>query len=106
MDATRIKLALRERYGEFETLLEHEYEETVTKKLMKGGISVKNEWATYNQVILEFKNTIKDMMSVKELQYRLTNNEKPNLVCIDVIDKIGNQTPELSRLYNKIMNFK
>lgn len=105
MDAARIKIALRERYGEFHTLLEHEYEEVVTDKLMKGESCVKSEWATYNQVILELKDNLKNMMLVKELQYRLTDNENPNRVCIDVIKKSINSTPELTRLYQKIMSF-
>jgi hypothetical protein len=105
MDAGRIKTALRERYGEFQTFLEHEYEEVITERLMKGEYCVKDEWATYNQVILELKDNVKNMMLVKELQYRLTDNENPNTVCIDVIKKSVANTPELVRLYQKIVNF-
>lgn len=105
MNANRIKSVLRERYGDFETFLEHEYEETITNKLMKEDFSVKDEWVTYNQVILELKNNVKNMILVKELQYRLTDNENPNLVCIDVIEKSSYNSPELSRLYQKIISF-
>jgi hypothetical protein len=105
MDSTRIKSALRERYGEFQTFLEHKYEETITEKLLLGEFCVKDEWATYNQVILELKNNIKNMMLVKELQYRLTDNENPSKVCIDVINKSINHTPELVRLHQKIISF-
>ena len=105
MNATQIKTVLRERYGQFDSFLEHEYEETITKKLMTGKISTKEEWATYNQVLLELKNNIQNTLLVKELQYRLTDNENPNTVCLEVINKIPNQTPELDRLHDKIISF-
>lgn len=101
----KIRLALREHYGDFETYLEHEYENKLTENLIVGDLEKKQEWLTYNQVILELKNNIKNMLKVKELQYKLTENVDPNEVCIEVIEPLKNQTKELERLYYKIRNF-
>lgn len=101
----KIKDELRERYGEFETYLEHEYEKHITDNLYHGTDKNRKEWATYNQVILELKHTLKDMLRVKELQYKLTENLTPNIVCIEILEAIKNKTPELDRLYNKINSF-
>ena len=102
---TKIRESLREQYGEFVTYLEHEYETKLTENLIDGDIDKKRAWLTYNQVILELKHTLKDMIKVRELQYKLTDNEDPNEVCISVMEDIKNQTKELERLYNKIANF-
>jgi hypothetical protein len=101
----KIKVLLRERYGEFNTNLEHEYEDRLTEVLIVGNQRDKEAWVTYNQVMLELKNTLKDTLKVKELQYRLTENINPSSVCIEVISDIQTRTPELERLYNKIKNF-
>lgn len=102
---TKIRKVLRENYGEFSTLLEHEYENKLIEILIVGDINNKRAWATYNQVMLELKNSLKDMLKVKELQYKLTENLDPNEVCIEIIETIPFKTPELERLYNKIRNF-
>ena len=101
----KIKEALRECYGEFDTYLELEYENKITENLLNGSMSQKREWATYNQVILELKHSIKDNLKVKELQYRLTDKSNPGEVCIDVIRDIPQRSAELERLFNKIRNF-
>jgi molybdopterin converting factor small subunit len=101
----KIRSVLREHYGEFETFLEHEYEHKVVSNLAEGTPKDKNAWATYNQVMLELKHSIKDNLRVKELQYKLTENTDPNRVCIEVIREVKNLTPELNRLYHKIKNF-
>ena len=102
----KIRQVLREQYGEFNTHLEHVYEETVTKKLSDKNIKNRKAWATYNQVVLELKHSLKDNLRVKELQYKLTEDSDPNQVCIDVINEVKNFSPELERLYYKIVNFK
>lgn len=102
---SNIKKVLREHYGEFSTDLEHQYEDKLTENLIIGDYEEKNAWITYNQVILELKNTLKNMLKVKELQYKLTENINPNEVCIEVIEELKNQTPELERLYYKIRSF-
>lgn len=102
---TKIREKLREAYGSFDTYLEHQYEDKITENLFNGDYKVKNEWATYNQVILELKHNIKDALKVKELQYKLTDNIPPNEACIQVLKELKNLTPELSRLYHKINNF-
>ncbi len=101
----KIRMVLREHYGDFDSYLEHEYENKITENLILGDIEKKQAWATYNQVILELKNTLKDNLKVKELQYKLTEGINPNEVCIQVIEPIKNQSPELERLYYKIKNF-
>lgn len=101
----KIRQALREQYGEFNTHLEHIYEEKVTDNLASGNKKKKEAWSTYNQVVLELKHSIKDNLKVKELQYKLTDEFNPNEVCIEVIREVEKPSPELERLYVKIMNF-
>lgn len=102
---SKIKKILRCNYGNFDTLLEHEYENKLIEVLVIGDIKHKKEWVTYNQVVLELKNSLKDMLKVKELQYKLTENLNPSDVCIEILDSIKEKTPELERLYYKIKNF-
>jgi hypothetical protein len=89
----KIKNVLRTVYGDFNTLslLENEYEKIITKELIEGDIIDKKQWITYNQVILELKHNIRDMLKVRELQYRLTNEEEPNSACIDVIEHVNEE---------------
>ena len=101
----KIKQTLRESYGEFDTNLEHEYESKLTENLIINNLNKKREWLTYNQVILELKNNLKDKLKVQELQYKLTEDVDPNEVCIKVIEEVKEKSPELERLYNKIKNF-
>jgi len=103
---TKIKFKLREVYGNFQTYLEYEYENQITENLYHGTLEARQKWATYNQVIIELKYNLKDMLKVKELQYRLTEATEPNRVCIDFIEDLKTKTPELERLYYKIRNFK
>ncbi len=102
---TKIKNTLTKHYGEFNTGLENEYQSKLTENLIDGDIQKKKAWLTYNQVILELKHSIKDMLKVKELQYKLTESEEPNEVCISVIEELKDRSPELERLYYKIRNF-
>lgn len=102
---TKIRKVLKEHYGDFNSGLEHEYEKKLTENLIKGNIEKKKAWITYNQVIVELKHSLKDMLKVKELQYKLTENTDPNAVCIEVIEELKDKSPELNRLYNKIRNF-
>lgn len=102
----KIRQKLIEVYGEsFNSYLEHEYEKKITENLINGDLKSKREWVTYNQVIIELKYNIKDALKVKELQYKLTDNEPPNKSCLDVISEIKTLSPELLRLYQKIINF-
>ena len=101
----KIRSELKKQYGEFETILEHQYEDKLTQNLIDGSINKKKAWITYNQVILELKYSLKDTLRVKELQYKLTENTNPTEVIIDVIESIKTYTPELERLYYKIRNF-
>ena len=100
----KIKRILREHYGDFETRLEREYEKKIVDNLNNGHNLM--EWATYNQLILELKHNIKASIRVKELQYRITDSENPNDVCMDIIRKVGYSSPELERLADKIRNFE
>jgi hypothetical protein len=102
----KIRQKLVEVYGEpFNSYLEHEYEKKITENLINGDLKSKKEWVTYNQVILELKHNIKDALKVKELQYKLTDNESPSKACIEVIKEVKLLSPELFRLYEKIINF-
>jgi len=106
MDLKRkIRKALRESYGDFNTNLEGMYRDKITEALLNETLPNKKEWVTYNQVILELKHNIKDNLLVRELLYRLTDIEDPNNACIEVIKEVKTRTPELERLYFKIMNF-
>lgn len=102
---SKIRKVLKEHYGEFSSNLEHQYEEKLTENLIIGDIDKKKAWITYNQVILELKNTIKDNLKVKELQYKLTEGTNPNDVCIEVIGDLKDRSLELERLYYKIKGF-
>lgn len=101
----KIRKALRESYGDFKTELESQYQDRLTEALLQEDLSNKHEWVTYNQVILELKHNIKDQLRVRELLYKLTDNGEPNKACIEVIKEVKFRTPELDRLYFKIMNF-
>jgi arginine utilization protein RocB len=101
----KIKKVLREHYGEFETYLENRYEEILTENLIKGNKKTKEAWVTYNQIVLELKNSLKNNLKVKELQYKLTDELNPKDVCIEVITEIKDLSPELKRLYNKVKNY-
>lgn len=101
----KIRGLLKQQYGDFKTHLEHIYEDKVTEVLISDNIKNKKAWLTYNQVILELKHSIKDNLKVKELQYKLTDNLDPNQVCIEVIKEVKHPSPELERLYYKIINF-
>lgn len=101
----KIREVLNEQYGGFKTALEHEYEIKLTEKLMDSSLKSKRMWATYNQIVLEFKHTIKDNLRVKELQYKLTdeNNNKESI--LESLENVKTLTPEIERLYYKIKNF-
>ena len=101
----KIRKALKETYGEFNSKLEHEYESKLTENLIIGDMEKKKAWLTYNQVILELKHQLKDMLRVKELQYKLTEEADPNEVCIEVLESVKDRSPEMERLYYKIRNF-
>lgn len=102
----RIREVLEEHYGMFQTQLEVEYEDKLVNCLMEESYETKHEWATYNQVVIELKNNLHEYQLVQELQYRLTDLECPKNACIEVIGKGKVVTPELQRLYEKIINFK
>lgn len=102
----KIRQKLIEGYGEpFNSYLEHEYEKKITENLINGDLKSKKEWVTYNQVINELKHNIKDGLKVKELQYKLTDNQSPSKACLEVIKEVKSVSPELLRLYQKIINF-
>ena len=102
---SKIRFKLREVYGEFDTYLEGTYEECLTENIYTSTNNNREKWATYNQVIVELKHTLKDMLRVKELQYKLTESENPDNTCIEVLSGLDNMPPELDRLYHKIKNF-
>jgi hypothetical protein len=100
-----IRRILRQSYGKFETHLEEVYANKMTEHIFEGDWGNKVEWATYNQVILELKHNLKDMLKVRRLQYNLTEGNNPKKVCINALEEIRKDSPELERLYHKIKNF-
>ena len=103
---TRIKKALREFYGNFDTFLENDYETLMVEKI--ASPEERRQWATYNSVLLELKNNLKNQIRVKQLQYRLTDDENPKNVILEVLNEIKNKeqfSTELERLRAKINNF-
>lgn len=101
---SKIRLLLKEQYGEFNSFLEIEYQDKLTDTLIVGDLETKKAWVTYNQVIIELKNGLKNNLKVKQLLYNLTEESNPNEECIKVISELTNPTPELTRLYEKIKN--
>lgn len=101
----KIRFKLRECYGDVDTYLEDKYEEYLTEHIYESTNDNRKKWVTYNQVILELKHNLKDMLRVKELQYKLTETTNPNVTCIEVLSGLDKMTPELDRLYHKIKNF-
>lgn len=101
----KIKDKLREVYGTFDTYLEIEYENLIIEKFLSDNWSHKRKWATYNQLVLELKNNINNIIKVRELQYTLTEDVLSKSNCLNVIEDIKNDSPELRRLYEKISNF-
>jgi len=101
----KIRILINELYGQFNTKLEHEYETKLIDNLTDGNIDNIRAWLTYNQVILELKNTLKNSLKVSELQYKLTENTDPNNICIELIDGLHETNLELKRLSDKIRNF-
>jgi arginine utilization protein RocB len=102
---SKIRSELRAQYGEFVTPLENIYENKITQTLIDGNIEEKKAWLTYNQVVLEIKNSTHNDLFVKELQYKLTDEIDPNDVCIEIIQRVDKPSLELKRLYYKIKNF-
>lgn len=101
----KISTVLREYYGNFDTELELQYEEKLVNSIKLLDFDKKREWATYNQVVLELKHSLKQHQLVKELQYRLSDKENPREVCLEVIAGVENLSPELVRLHTKITSF-
>lgn len=101
----RVRRLLTDVYGDFTTDLEHEYEDKIVTLLMTEEYSKKEQWVTYNQLMLELKHSLNNNLGVVELQYRLTDNENPKNVCISIIDNLEVKTPEMLRLYEKIKKF-
>jgi len=102
----KIKVELGKVYGDFNSYLEIKYEDRIIEILSDNDNDLKYEWLTYNQVIIELKSNLKNMVKVKELQYRLTDGENPKKACVDIIESVGKSTYELNRLYNKLINLK
>lgn len=103
---TKIREILRNYYGEYISELELEYENKIINALSEHDDKLKKQWVTYNQVILELKHNMKNILKVQELQYKLTESDNPKETCIEVLNSIEIRTEELDRLYKKIESFK
>ena len=101
----KIRSTLKEHYGEFNTKLEKEYEDVITNKLFFSDIINKRKWVTYNQLVIYLNRKPELLFYLKELLYRITDNENPKKVCIDILMKLKDSDEELDRLYHKIKGF-
>jgi len=102
----KIRLELEKVYGQYEKGLESTYSDKIIYEIMSNPYNEKLEWSTYNQVIIELKHNLSLRLKLKELLYRITDEENPTDACISVLEKITNKTPELIRLYEKVKTFK
>lgn len=102
----KIKLNLEEVYGSYEDGLEAVYENKIIYEILTNTYDKKLEWATYNQVIIELKRNSDLQIYLKELLYRITDDEDPIDACVSVLTKTYSMNSELSRLYDKIKKFK
>ena len=102
---SKIKKVLREHFISNDSLVEQQYVDKITKVLLESTDYERRKWVTYNQVILEVRDSIKDMLKVQELQYKLTESHNPKNDCINLIYNYKDFTPEMKRLYDKISLF-
>lgn len=102
----KIRLELEKVYGKYNEGLESEYSNKIVYEIMKNDYDGMVEWATYNQVIIELKQNLELRIKLKELLYRITDEENPTEACISVLENINDKTPELKRLYKKVKSFK
>jgi len=100
----KIKIALRELYGNEKTNLDRVFIEVITEGLLISEWFEKEKWATFNQVVFEL-NSIGEIKKAQELQYYLTDNNDPIIACLTIIERMGNKNNELARLYEKITTF-
>lgn len=106
VEIEKIKEILKKVYGEFNSYLEKKYEEKIIDILVNGTAYDKYKWITYNQILIELRNSKNTKDRIDELLYKLTETNDPKNATISFLDTIDNKNNELTRLYDKLINFK
>ena len=92
----RIKKILKE------SLLKKDYRERMIYGLSLNG-ETKDEWSLYNSLVSELRK-IGDDNHIDEIQYRVSDDESPRKVIIEVLNKIGRKNKELKIIEEKIIS--
>lgn len=72
--------------GNGRTILDKAYNKHILNVINSLDEEKNDRWETYNLIVSELsKNTEKDYL--KEVKYRLTDGEDPNLVILDIIER-------------------
>ena len=87
-----------------QTNLEKQFSRIVVDKLSSDDEIVSYKWATYEAVMIELKKLGEDSL-VKEIEYRITDKEAPDVVLMDAISR-SKPSSELERLKGIINDFK
>lgn len=95
---------LRKLYGPEITNLDKVSINVISEGLLINEWYEKEKWATYNQVLYEFK-VLGDLSKIQELQYYLSDNKDPKTACLDMLKRINDKNSEMIRLYEKITTF-
>ena len=85
-----------------ESLLKKDYRERMIYGLSLNG-ETKDEWSLYNSLVSELRK-IGDDNHINEIQYRVSDDESPRKVIIEVLNKIGRKNKELKIIEEKIIS--
>ena len=85
-----------------ESLLRKDYRERMIYGLSLNG-ETKDEWSLYNSLVSELRK-IGDDNHINEIQYRVSDDESPRKVIIEVLNKIGRKNKELKIIEEKIIS--
>ena len=87
------------------TNLDKEYKQYVNNIMRNSDEDIKSRWETYNLIIEELiKEGRIDLF--QEVKYRLTDNEDPNSIMLDIIDKTENQNSFIYFFKKRILGYK
>ena len=70
------------------TTLDKEYIQLISNVIMTKDEKQEERWETYNLIIKELF-TIDGGEYFQEIKYRVTDNENPNLVMLDIVSRYG-----------------
>jgi hypothetical protein len=92
----KIKKILRE------SILKKDYKDRMIYGISLNG-ETKDEWSLYDSLISELRK-IGDDKHIDEIQYRVSDNEMPINVIIEVLDKIKYKNKCLKNIEKKILS--